>query len=212
MSVSNSIKTTTGASSAQQWTSLVIPNLQSPVSCDLGSTVQRDMKTLARDICAYYGLLSATYLQQEAVVELYRLMNVPKLQTAKDAVTALKIRRVRNQLASHSVNYLNHASGQMEAFAPIHISLGGFHCQITSLTMEPPETIDLKESLKENTTLLVSLMDQTYEKSYKTLFKGQQKRLDEHKERLSDLRVAKNGGKVFRTPGGKVIIHTMAAV
>lgn len=154
-----------------------------------------------------YGLLSATYLQQESVLELYRLMNVPNPKEARAKVVDLKIRQVRNKLASHSVNHLNEDTGEMEAFAPVRITLENFNCEIASLTLDPPEKIDTREALKEHFVLLTHLMDEIYEKSYKTLFKGHQTKLKEHQEKLNDLRVVKSGGMVLNLGESKLIIH-----
>lgn len=158
-----------------------------------------------------YGLLSATYVQQESVVELYRLMNVPNPKDARKKVAALSIRVLRNKLASHSVNFKNAESGELEAYAPVQISLQGYSCEVASLTLDPPKRIDLKAALKESTAVLVELLDEVYEKTYKTLFKGQTKKLAEFKERLNDLRVIKDGGMVIHTSGKKIILHTVAS-
>jgi len=156
-----------------------------------------------------YGLLSATYLQQESIVELYRLMNLPKLKEARKKVLQLKIRQVRNKLASHSVNHKNLETEDIEAFAPVQISLKGFNCEIASLTLELPEKIDLKTEIKSHSELLVSLMDDIYEKSYQTLFKGHKKRLVEHRKILDDLRVIKDGGVVVNADSVRVLIHAL---
>lgn len=156
-----------------------------------------------------YGLLSATYLQQESVVELYRLMNVPKPKGARKKVSQLKIRQVRNKLASHSVNHKSSETADVEAFAPVQISLKGFNCEIASLTLDPPERIDLKAEIKSHSKLLMSLMDDIYEKSYQTLFKGHEKRLAEHGKILDDLRVVRDGGVVASVGPVKMVIHVL---
>lgn len=52
-----------------------------------------------------YGILSATYIQQEAVLKLYQLVNVPPtLKEGKDMIDALEIRLLRHKLCSHSTN------------------------------------------------------------------------------------------------------------
>ncbi len=150
-----------------------------------------------------YGVLSATYLQQRAVEELYRLMNVPNPQDARDRINGLEIRRIRHMLASHSVDYRNPTTNEIEAYAPTAMSMNGFSCDIASLTLDPPEKVELKPMLNAHSSLLVELLDQIYEKTYRTLFKGQEKRLAEHKEKLADLRI---GGKTLRVGEHEIVI------
>ena len=53
-----------------------------------------------------YGMLSAVYLQQEAVLKLYSLMNCPDPKKIKAEFNQLEIRTLRHQLASHSVDFV----------------------------------------------------------------------------------------------------------
>jgi len=153
-----------------------------------------------------YGLLSATYIQQNSILELYKLMNVPGVSNIQKKVKALKIRQVRNKLASHSLDYKNNETRLLESFAPVQPSLNGFTCAIASLTLESPEEIDLKKEIEVHTDLLLNLMDKIYEKSYKTLFKNNDKKLEKHKKILMDLRVYKEGGEIIYTGDTEIVL------
>jgi len=70
-----------------------------------------------------YGLLSATYIQQEAVLTIYRLMNVTDPAEAKKRFEALQIRSLRHKIAAHGTSY-NNPRGGKEAHVVIRIELG----------------------------------------------------------------------------------------
>ena len=55
-----------------------------------------------------YGVLSASYIQQEATRKLFALMNCPSPKELKACFDALEIRKLRHQLASHGVDFLDH--------------------------------------------------------------------------------------------------------
>lgn len=75
-----------------------------------------------------YGVLSATYIQQEAALKLYKLMNVPNPKKIKAKLNVLEIRDLRHKLASHSTDFLTGEGQAVATYVPIRIGLGGFHC------------------------------------------------------------------------------------
>ena len=75
-----------------------------------------------------YGVLNATYLQQQAVHKLYTLMHVPDPKLAEKEIEALDIKRIRHQIGAHSTNYKNRVTGRFESYLPIRMSLSGFNC------------------------------------------------------------------------------------
>jgi len=159
-----------------------------------------------------YGLLNATFLQQQAIHALYKLNNVPHPKKAKEKIDKLKIREVRHKLGSHSCDYIeNMQDKQLESYVPIRLSLSGFNCQYLNNETREPENIDLKECLEEHIELMISFLDQIYEKSIQTFYKGDQKKLMEFTEKLNELRIEKEGGHVLKGFDGdsKLIIHTM---
>jgi hypothetical protein len=76
-----------------------------------------------------YGVLNATYIQQQAILKLYKLMNVPNPKDAKEKIEALRITEVRHKVGAHSVNYQNSNTSSIESFVPVRISLSGFNCE-----------------------------------------------------------------------------------
>lgn len=72
-----------------------------------------------------YGVLTATYIQQQAVLKLYKLMNVPNPQDIKDKLDALEIRTLRHKLASHGTDYKEVTGPNIGTFIPIQITVRG---------------------------------------------------------------------------------------
>lgn len=158
-----------------------------------------------------YGLLSATYIQEQAVLKLYELMKVPNPKNVKTQLEALKVRDLRHKLASHSTDYIAEKGKQIQTYVPIRMGLAGFHCLYADNERSKQESVDLEEGIEEHCRLLISTLDSVYEKAFRTLYKGQQKRLDEFSERLADLRTERDGGLVLRfAEDEKLVIHTFA--
>lgn len=150
-----------------------------------------------------YGVLSAAYVQQEAVLKLFRLMNCPSPQNIQVELNALEIRSLRHQLASHSLDFLPPGGGRTQAFVPVRIGLSGFSCMVTENRGGPTRTIDLRKALNDHCNAIVSVLDRIYEKALKTLFKGQQKRIVVFQKKLDDLRFVRDGNMIVRAGEGK---------
>jgi hypothetical protein len=158
-----------------------------------------------------YGLLSAAYNQQQAVLKLFNLMQVHGPTTIKNKLDRLVIRKLRHKLASHSTNYNNPETKESETYIPVRIGLEGFHCMYSPKRGKGLLSVDLKDAVEEHCRLLISVMDAMYEKASQTLYHDQRKKLAEYKERLEDLRIEKDGGIVQRYPQGlTLVIHTLA--
>jgi len=140
-----------------------------------------------------YGLLSATYIQQEAVLKLFRLMNCPMSSAIRAEIETLEIRVLRNQLASHSVDYRDPSGGKTQAFVPVRIGLTDFSCEISENRGNSSRTVQLIDAVNEHCRVLTSVLDKIYEKSIGTLFRGRQSRIEEFNGKLADLRFVREG-------------------
>jgi len=70
--------------------------------------------------------------------------------------------------------------------------------------------VNLEKAIEEPCRLVISVLDTVYDKALGTLFKGENKKLEEYREKLADLRMERDGGLVFRiSQDTKVMIHTM---
>ncbi|MET4568211.1 hypothetical protein [Rhodanobacter soli] len=155
-----------------------------------------------------YGLLSAAYIQQQAALKLHNLMNGAKQKDFKRRADQLAIRILRHQLASHSLDCRDFSTNSVSAFVPVRIDLGGFNCTVTENRGDGSASYNLREGVKGHCEFMLDLLDATYEKSYRTLFKNNRAKLDEHSGKLEELRHAKAGHLVFKSPhpGGPNIV------
>lgn len=149
-----------------------------------------------------YGFLSAAYMQQQAVLKLYSLMNCPSPKEVQSTFGSLEVRALRHQLASHSLDFLAPGSNSKQAFVPVRIGLAGFTCDVTENRGDRTRTVKLDEAIDEHTKAVIDVLDKTFEKSAKTLFKGQDKKLKEWKEKLEDLRFERAGNLIIRGGSG----------
>lgn len=147
-----------------------------------------------------YGLLSATYVQQQAVLKLYSLMNCPSPKDIRAEFNALEIRTLRHQLASHSVDFQEPGMPGTQAFVPVRIDLSGFSCVVTENRGDKTRTIRLDEAVNAHCVAVVSVLDRIYEKSVKTLFKGQDSKIAEFNTKLADLRFVRDGNLIIGGP------------
>lgn len=147
-----------------------------------------------------YGLLSAVYIQQQALLKLYSLMNCPSPTKQKNKFELLKIRQLRHKLVSHSLDYLESDGSIPFAYVPIRMNLKGFSCTITKNRGDKSETVKIDDALSEHCKFAASVLDNIYEKSVKTIFKGQHSRIDEFNEKLKELRQIKSGNLILRAP------------
>ena len=159
-----------------------------------------------------YGILSATYIQQEALLKLYQLMNVPpSLNRGKELVDSLLVRSLRHKLCSHSTNYFDKESDSIQAYVPIRFGLDNFNCTFAKNGRGNHKSVDLKEAVDEHLNVMIELLDKIMEKAIKTLFKGQEssKSYINFSEMLDDLRVIRKGGIVQQLPNDRKFIVTM---
>jgi len=145
-----------------------------------------------------YGVLSASYLQQEAVMKLYTLMNCPNPKVLKENLGKLEIRTLRHQIASHSVDYRPKDGADNQSFVPVRIGLYGFTCTVTEGRGGSTHVIQLDKSILEHINFLITVLDKIYEKSIVTLFKGQADRIPKFQKTLEDLRFVRDGNFIFK--------------
>lgn len=150
-----------------------------------------------------YGLLNATYIQQEAVQKLFKLMNCPNPKLVRDKLATLVVRVLRNKVASHSVDFRPTSGGGLQAFVPIRVGLHGFICELTENRGDRSERFDLRNLVQDHTRALIDVMDAIYEKSYKTLFKVNKRRSAEFAKKLEDLRYRRDGNIIVRAGEGE---------
>lgn len=157
-----------------------------------------------------YGLLSAAYIQQQSIREIYRIMNAPNPKDWKKRFDALEIRSLRHKLAAHGTDYKNEETNQVEAYVPVRISLGDDQISyVNSSKSLQHKTVNLTPAIEAHSRLMIEALDTILDKSIKTILKGHDKKKKEAEEKLSDLRIEREGGLVFGGDGrGPKIIVT----
>jgi hypothetical protein len=159
-----------------------------------------------------YGVLNATYIQQAAVLKLYKLTNAPELKEAKNQIESLQIRETRHKLGAHSIDYMDNTTKRIESYSPVRATLSGFICEYFNNETLSSKRVDLRRCLHEHLKVLIDLMDKIYEKTVNTLYRGENEKREEFLEKLKDLRIIKDGGLVATsTEGGKIVIQTRAS-
>jgi hypothetical protein len=166
-------------------------------------------KDIGEKYLRLYGILSATYMQQQSILTISQIMHVIDPKQLRKQFDAIELRTLRHKLSAHSTDYLNRTTGIKEAYVPLQIALGDQ--SVTAVRHGVSinhETINLSDAIDAHTKLLVEVMDTICAKTIKTLFKGHHRKYKEFTEELSDLRIEKNGGHVFKGPKGapKLII------
>jgi hypothetical protein len=148
------------------------------------------------------------------VLKLYKLMQCPNPCDVKAEIDKLEIRVLRHQVASHSVDYRENDTKKLQAFVPVRIGLSGFSCVVTKdRGAGATRTIKLDDAVNAHCGLITSVIDQIYEKSVKTFFRGQATRINEFGRRLEDLRFERDGNILIRggDPSNPVEIRILSA-
>ena len=151
-----------------------------------------------------YGVLNATYIQQQALLNLHQISNTPNLAEAKNKINSLHIRDVRNKLGAHSVDYENKDSKELESFVPVRITLGGMHCEYYNNASFSKHHVDLAAALSEHVSTMNDLYKVIYEKLAKTIYKTNIDIYTSLIDHLSDGQVIREGGVAIRNAEGEL--------
>ena len=156
-----------------------------------------------------YGVLNATYIQQQAILNLHRISNTPDLMEAERKVNALSIRDARHKLGAHSVDYENRQTSRTESFIPVRFALGGMICEYFNNNTLFWSSIDLSDALLDHLSLMNDMYQTIYKKFAKTIYKSNQEKYDKLIDELSDGAVLRSGGTVMRNENGEKIFVTV---
>lgn len=155
-----------------------------------------------------YGVLNATYIQQQALLNLHRIANVPNLREIEGQVANLKVREVRNKLGAHSVDYANREAGHTESFVPVRITLSGMRCDYYNNTTFQHTEVNLKDAIHEHVELMNDMYDAIYRKSVKTIYKSNKDKQVDLLDKIDDAVVLRDGGIVMRGANGNRVFIT----
>ncbi|TWI65851.1 hypothetical protein IQ16_05106 [Bradyrhizobium huanghuaihaiense] len=157
-----------------------------------------------------YGLLSATYIQQQSIGTIYKLMNLPDPKQLRATFETLEIRGLRHKLSSHGTDLLDRATGTQQAFVPLRLNLNdGLSVTYVNYTASSMHHhVDLAAAIDAHVKMMIDVMDSIIEKSMTTIFEKSSKQKAEIASELDDLRIEKAGGWVSKTEAGPKLIVT----
>lgn len=156
-----------------------------------------------------YGALNATYLQQQAVINLFKISNTDKSKSAQLQINKLLIRTIRNKIGAHAVDYENHHEDVTESFVPVRFSLGGMVLNFYNNRTLEPETVDLQQAIENHLELMISLYSKLYKKSVRTIYKSNDEKINFLMQNVSDEEAKLKRHTVIRSSSGDVMFTTM---
>ncbi len=120
-------------------------------------------------------------------------MNLQKSENVEQKIEYLKIRDIRIKIGSHSSNYINRIKGDRESYIPIRNSMRGYKfCYQNNERIAEEIWVDLNEPLTEHLNLIIDLLDETYEKTIKTVYRDNNLKQNEELSKLTELRKLKD--------------------
>ena len=153
-----------------------------------------------------YGLLNATYIQQQAILNLFTLCQLPNPKTCKKKIENLSIRTVRHQIGAHANDYLNPESQTLESFVPTRMTLGGFYLQYINNNNFEFSEVNLKVALEEHIHLMSESLDSIYVKLTCSIYKNDKQKQNEIINLLSNVRAKREGKLVIKILDDESII------
>lgn len=156
-----------------------------------------------------YGALNATYLQQQAVINLFKISNTDSPKSAQEKINSLLIRTIRHKIGAHAVDYENKHEDVTESFVPVRFTLGGMTCSYYNNRTLKQETVNLQEAIVEHLDLMATLYATLYEKSIRTIYKSNSQKIELLMRNVFDGKAKLSGDIVVRSPSRDVTFTTM---
>jgi len=119
-----------------------------------------------------YGLLNAIYMQQQALENLCKLMNVPNQSEVKNKFASLQITEVRHKLGAHGTNYRRSHKEAFKAFVPTRVTMTDFHIEYSNNTDHTFHDVNLKDVIDEHIDTALDFFDNVYSKAVFTIYKS----------------------------------------
>lgn len=132
-----------------------------------------------------YGVLNATYLQQQAVYNLFKFFQCSNVKSKKKEIEGLDVVNVRHKLAAHSANYEDKESQEMHVFVPVRMELNDFECSYFNHYNDSYTTVDLAGALEKHLRLMCSTYLEVVKKTVVTIYKSNKDKQEELIEKIS---------------------------
>lgn len=155
-----------------------------------------------------YGVLNASYLQQQAILNLYKKSNTDKPSDATQRINELQLRTIRHKLGAHSVDYDNKEDNTIESFVPVRVSMGGLSCNYYNNKTLKEESVEFQQVILEHLLLMISLYTDLYKKSVQTIYKSNAQKIASLLFAIKDTKAKMNGHTVIKNDAGDLIFTT----
>ena len=140
-----------------------------------------------------YGVLNATYLQQQAICNLYKFFQCTNLKQKRAEIASLKVVSIRHKLGAHSANYEDPGTGKMHVFVPVRIEFGDFECSYFNHCNNDYKKVGLKSAIQEHLVLMCSTYLEIVKKTIATTYKSNQDKRDALMEKVTPFEHMING-------------------
>lgn len=134
-----------------------------------------------------YGVLNASYLQQQAILNLYKFFQCPDPNSLRKKFNTLQIIELRHKLASHSANYDDPGSGDMHVFVPVRIELKDFEVSYFNHHNDEYSSSDLKKAIEDHLKLMCKTYIMVIKKSATTIYKSNPEKVEKLMEKMDPL-------------------------
>lgn len=145
-----------------------------------------------------YGLLNATYLQQQAICNLFKYFQCPKINDIKASIELLEIRVLRHKLGAHSADFYVTDDSTLHTFVPVRMSLENFSCKYFNHTNDESDEVDLKKAVDEHLKLMCSIYYQILIKSVNTIYKNNPDKIKSITEAADPYLAMINGASILK--------------
>ncbi len=145
-----------------------------------------------------YGVLNASYLQQQAILNLYKFFQCPDPKSLRKKFNSLQIIELRHKLASHSANYDDQVSGDMHVFVPVRIELKDFEVSYFNHHNDDYSSSDLKKAIKEHLKLMCETYIMVVKKSVTTIYKSNPEKIEELMKKIDPLLKMTEGCNIMK--------------
>lgn len=118
-----------------------------------------------------YGVLNAVYLQQQAILNLYKFFQCENVGKKRDEIAKLEITEVRHKLGSHSANFDDKTSDVMQVFVPVRFDMSDFKCNYFNHVDDSSHSVDLEVSIEQHLKEMCRTYIEIVKKTINTIYK-----------------------------------------
>lgn len=155
-----------------------------------------------------YGILNATYLQQQAIYNLYKFFQCQNPTKKKSKIDELEVVRIRHKLAAHSANYEDPESQEMHVFVPVRMELNDYSCSYFNHYNDDYKIVDLKSAIEQHQKLICGTYLEVVKKTISTIYKSNKDKKQSLMEKIEPFeKMLKGCGLIKIQTGGFIVTN-----